>query len=79
MTFEKSLSVGSLGAYINWVNQIPLLSAEEEQELAEQLQKTGNLEAARKLVMSHLRLVVKMARGYDGYGLQQADLIQESR
>ena len=77
MTFEKSLSVGSLGAYINWVNQIPLLSAEEEQELAEQLQKTGNLEAARKLVMSHLRLVVKMARGYDGYGLQQADLIQE--
>ncbi len=77
MPFEKSLSVGSLGAYINWVNQIPLLSAEEEYELAEKLQQTGDLEAARKLVMSHLRLVVKMARGYNGYGLQQADLIQE--
>ncbi|MBV53983.1 MAG: RNA polymerase sigma factor RpoH [Coxiellaceae bacterium] len=74
---EKSLSVGSLGAYINWVNQIPLLSADEELQLADKLRRTGDLEAARKLVMSHLRLVVKMARGYDGYGLQQSDLIQE--
>lgn len=74
---EKSLSVGSLGAYINWVNQIPILSLEEEQQLALRLNQHNDLEAARKLVMSHLRFVVKIARGYSGYGLQQADLIQE--
>lgn len=74
---EKSLSVGSLGSYINWVNQVPLLSLEEEQELAQRLKQHNDLEAARKLVMSHLRFVVKIARGYSGYGLQQADLIQE--
>lgn len=72
-----SLSVGSLGAYIHWVNQIPLLTEEEEQTLTNRLHQTNDLEAARKLVMSHLRFVVKIARGYDGYGLQQADLIQE--
>ena len=74
---EKSLSTGSLSAYISWVNQIPLLTAEEETLLAEKLRRTGDIEAARKLVMSHLRLVVKIARGYEGYGLQQSDLIQE--
>lgn len=72
-----SLSVGSLGGYIHWVNQIPLLTENEEQALAERLQKTNDLEAARQLVMSHLRFVVKIARSYTGYGLQQADLIQE--
>lgn len=72
-----SLSVGSLAAYIHWVNQIPLLTEEEEQTLTNRLHQTNDLEAARKLVMSHLRFVVKIARGYDGYGLQQADLIQE--
>lgn len=72
-----SLSSGSLGAYIHWVNQVPLLSAEEEQTLAARLQKLGDLEAARKLILSHLRFVVKIARSYAGYGLQQADLIQE--
>lgn len=71
------LSVGSLGAYVHWVNQIPLLSEEEEQALSENLQKNNDLESARKLVMSHLRFVVRIARGYAGYGLQQADLIQE--
>lgn len=74
---QHNLSVGSLGSYIHWVNQIPMLTAEEEQELATKLSENNDLEAARKLVMSHLRLVVKIARGYNGYGLQQADLIQE--
>jgi len=74
---DQSLSVGSLASYIHWVNQIPLLSQEEEQELFFQLRNDNNLEAARKLVLAHLRLVVKIARGYSGYGLQQADLIQE--
>ncbi len=74
---DRSLSVGSLGSYIHWVNQIPLLSKEEELELAHKLKDNNDLEAARKMVLSHLRLVVKIARGYSGYGLQQADLIQE--
>ncbi len=75
--FEKSLSIGSLSSYIHWVNQLPLLTAEEEAELVERLKNHNDLEAARKLILSHLRLVVKIARGYDGYGLQKADLIQE--
>lgn len=74
---SQSLSVGSLGSYIHWVNQIPLLTLEEEQELTKRLKEFNDLEAARKLVMSHLRFVVRVARGYNGYGLQQADLIQE--
>lgn len=73
----SALSVGSLGAYIHWVNQVPMLTEEEEQSLATRLQKFNDLEAARKLVLSHLRFVVKIARSYSGYGLQQADLIQE--
>lgn len=73
----QSLSVGSLGAYIHWVNQIPMLSEEEERTLSESLFKFNDLESARKLVLSHLRFVVKIARMYTGYGLQQADLIQE--
>ncbi|OGT43042.1 MAG: RNA polymerase factor sigma-32 [Gammaproteobacteria bacterium RIFCSPHIGHO2_12_FULL_40_19] len=73
----SALSVGSLGAYIHWVNQVPLLTETEEQTLATRLQKMNDLEAARQLVLSHLRFVVKIARTYAGYGLQQADLIQE--
>lgn len=73
----NALSTGSLGGYIHWVNQIPLLTEEEEQRLAENLSKSNDIEAARRLVMSHLRFVVRIARGYAGYGLQQADLIQE--
>jgi RNA polymerase sigma-32 factor len=73
----KSLSVSSLGAYIKWVQHIPMLTLEEEQELADRLKNFNDLEAARRMVMSHLRFVVKVARGYDGYGLAQADLIQE--
>lgn len=68
---------GSLEGYIQAVNSIPLLTADEERALAERLQDHGDLEAARQLVMSHLRFVVHIARTYAGYGLPQADLIQE--
>ncbi|MBZ6065993.1 RNA polymerase sigma factor RpoH [Aeromonas schubertii] len=68
---------GSLESYIQGVNTIPVLSAEEERALAERLQQDGDLEAARQLVMSHLRFVVHVAKSYAGYGLPQADLIQE--
>ena len=67
---------GSLEQYIHTVNSIPMLTPEEETSLAEQ-QQNGDLEAAKKLILSHLRVVVSIARGYDGYGLNQADLIQE--
>ena len=74
---QFALPTGSLEAYIASVNQAPILSLEEEQRLARRLRADNDLEAARRLVMSHLRFVVKIARGYSGYGLQQADLIQE--
>jgi RNA polymerase sigma-32 factor len=75
--YEASVPLGSLEAYIHWANQVPLLSVEEEQELATDWQKNQNLEAARKMIMAHLRFVIRIARGYAGYGLPQADLIQE--
>ncbi|MAK44515.1 MAG: RNA polymerase sigma factor RpoH [Spongiibacter marinus] len=68
---------GDLSAYIQAVGSIPVLSVERERELAEELHYRGNLEAARELVMSHLRFVVHIAKSYSGYGLPQADLIQE--
>src|SRR3990167_10695462 len=71
------LPVGSLEAYIQRVNQIPLLTADEEYQYATQVQEHGDLEAARSLVLSHLRYVVSVARGYLGYGLPLGDLIQE--
>ena len=74
---ERSLSVGSLSSYIQWVNKIPLLSETEEQALASRLRYQGDVEAARLLVMAHLRFVVRVAKGYLGYGLPEADLIQE--
>lgn len=70
-------SSGSLEQYIQAVNSIPMLTPEEENELATRLQQRNDLEAARRLVMSHLRVVVSISRGYAGYGLPQADLIQE--
>ena len=70
-------SVGSLEGYIQAVNRIPMLTHEEELELATRFRRDADLDAARRLVMSHLRLVVSIARGYAGYGLPQADLIQE--
>jgi len=63
--------------YIQSVNQIPVLTADEERQLAERLHQDGDLDAARQLVLSHLRFVVHIAKGYAGYGLPQADLIQE--
>nr|WP_227429271.1 RNA polymerase sigma factor RpoH [Psychrobacter sp. I-STPA6b] len=67
----------NLGAYINSVHQIPILTPEQEQELAHRYYDDGDIEAARLLVMSHLRFVIHIARSYSGYGLPQADLIQE--
>lgn len=67
----------NLGAYINTVHQIPILTPEQEQELAHRYYDDGDVEAARMLVMSHLRFVIHIARSYSGYGLPQADLIQE--
>ena len=69
--------LGSLDHYIQAVNAIPVLSAPEELELATRFRATNDLDAARRLVLSHLRFVVHVARGYAGYGLQLGDLIQE--
>jgi RNA polymerase sigma-32 factor len=71
------MPTGSLESYIQTVNRFPLLSAEEERSLARRYRTDNDLEAARQLVLSHLRLVVAVARGYLGYGLPHADLIQE--
>ena len=70
-------SIGSLDAYIGAVHQIPVLSVEDEQALAQRFRDHEDLAAARELVYSHLRFVVHVARGYSGYGLQLGDLIQE--
>jgi RNA polymerase sigma-32 factor len=77
MSFPTPMPVGSIEAYIQSVSRFPLLSAEEERQFAQRLRDENDLEAARKLVLSHLRLVVSIARGYLGYGLPHADLIQE--
>jgi RNA polymerase sigma-32 factor len=69
--------LGSIEAYIQAIYRIPMLSQEDETRLATQFIKTNDLNAARALVMAHLRFVVKVAKGYAGYGLSQADLIQE--
>jgi len=70
-------TAGSLESYIQVVNRFPLLTEEEEMRYARQLRDDNNLEAASHLVLSHLRLVVSIARGYLGYGLPHSDLIQE--
>jgi RNA polymerase sigma-32 factor len=70
-------SVGSIDAYIQAVNRVPLLTADEEVSLAREFRDRDDLDAAGRLVMSHLRLVVAVARNYLGYGLPHADLIQE--
>ena len=72
-----SLSSGNLDDYIRQINSFPVLSAEEERDLALRLQNQNDLAAAQKLILSNLRFVVKIARGYTGYGLPLADLIQE--
>jgi RNA polymerase sigma-32 factor len=70
-------SAGSLEAYIQAANRVPMLTEAEEMDLARRFHDHEDLEAARKLVLSHLRLVIAVARGYLGYGLPHADLIQE--
>ncbi len=70
-------ALGSLEAYVGAVHQIAVLSAEDEQALARRFREEDDLQAARELVLSHLRFVVHVARGYNGYGLQLGDLIQE--
>src|SRR5215217_4377344 len=79
MTFALAVpsAIGSIESYIQSVNGFRILSQEEEVRLARSLRDEGNIDAARQLVLSHLRVVVAIARGYKGYGLPQADLIQE--
>jgi RNA polymerase sigma-32 factor len=75
--FPVPVAIGSLDAYVNAVHQIPMLTQDEEQDLARRFNGDNDLDAAKQMVLSHLRFVVHVARGYSGYGLQVADLIQE--
>jgi RNA polymerase sigma-32 factor len=75
--FALAGPLGSLDAYLDRVGRIPVLTREEERDLAEEFRFQGNLDSARQLVLSHLRFVVHIARGYSGYGLPVGDLIQE--
>ncbi len=77
LAFPVPSAVGSLESYVQSVNRFPLLSQETEVDLARRFRDEGDVEAARQLVLSHLRVVVAIARGYLGYGLPHADLIQE--
>lgn len=77
LAFPVPTSAGSLESYIQSVKALPVLTPEEEHDYAVRLKRDNDVEAARMLVMSHLRVVVSIARGYLGYGLPQADLIQE--
>ncbi len=77
MTLPVVSSADSLDKYLQTIKQFPVLTAEEEYGYATRLKQSGDLEAARALIVSHLRLVASIARGYSGYGLPQSDLIQE--
>ena len=77
MALQPMPALGSIEAYTQAVSESPMLSAEQEQALARRLRDYNDLDAARQLVMSHLRFVVRVARGYRGYGLALSDLIQE--
>ena len=77
MALGFSGALGNIDAYISAVNRMPMLTHEEEMSLARRLRDDNDVGAAQKLVLSHLRLVVSIARGYLGYGLPHADLIQE--
>jgi len=77
LALPVNLSIGTFDAYLNVVRQMPQLTSEEEHELALRYHEEGDLEAARQLVMTNLRFVVHIARGYSGYGLSMPDLIQE--
>ena len=77
LAIPMTLPTGSMEAYVSAAFQLPMLTAEEEHDLAVRLRDRHDLQAARALVMSHLRFVVRIARGYSGYGLPQSDLVQE--
>lgn len=77
MSLPIPSALGNIDAYIQAANRYPMLSGAEETSLAERFHKDGDVEAARQLVLSHLRLVISIARGYLGYGLPHSDLIQE--
>ncbi|MDD5271965.1 MAG: RNA polymerase sigma factor RpoH [Methylovulum sp.] len=77
LTLPVNLSVGTFDAYLNLVKQMPKLSSEQEHELAVKYRDHGDLEAARQLVMTNLRFVVHVAKGYSGYGLSLPDIVQE--
>jgi RNA polymerase sigma-32 factor len=77
LTLPVNLSVGTFDAYLNLVRQMPRLTAEQERELTLKYRDHGDLDAARELVMTNLRFVVHVARGYNGYGLSMPDIIQE--
>jgi len=76
-TMPVLMGSGNLDAYIQAARRVPILTPEEEYSLAQDLQETGNIESAQKLVLPHLRFVIKIANNYAGYGLSIADLIQE--
>ncbi|TAK59752.1 RNA polymerase sigma factor RpoH [Methylobacter sp.] len=77
LALPVNLSVGTFDAYLNVVRQMPKLTVEQERELAIKFRDNGDLEAARELVMTNLRFVIHVARGYSGYGLSMPDIIQE--
>ncbi|MES9897398.1 MAG: RNA polymerase sigma factor RpoH [Sedimenticola sp.] len=77
LAIPSTLPTGSIDAYISAAYQLPMLSVDEERSLANRLRDNDDLEAARALVLSHLRFVIRVARGYSGYGLALPDLIQE--
>ncbi|MDO9138707.1 MAG: RNA polymerase sigma factor RpoH [Methylobacter sp.] len=77
LALPVNLSVGTFDAYLNVVRQMPKLTVEQERELALKFRDDGDLEAARELVMTNLRFVIHVARGYSGYGLSMPDIIQE--
>ncbi|MFZ2450169.1 MAG: RNA polymerase sigma factor RpoH [Methylovulum miyakonense] len=77
LTLPVNLSVGTFDAYVNLVKQMPKLTSEQEHELAVKYRDYGDLEAARQLVMTNLRFVVHVAKGYSGYGLSMPDIVQE--
>ncbi|WP_198245006.1 RNA polymerase sigma factor RpoH [methane-oxidizing endosymbiont of Gigantopelta aegis] len=77
LTLPANLSVGTFDTYVNAIAQLPRLSAEEEHKLAVRFHEEGDIDAARQLVLSNLRFVVHIAKGYSGYGLPLPDLVQE--
>ncbi|HXH54119.1 MAG TPA: RNA polymerase sigma factor RpoH [Gammaproteobacteria bacterium] len=77
LVIQPQLPIGSLEAYIQRINDIPILTVEEEHRLATQFQEQGDLKAAQQLVLAHLKYVARVSRGYLGYGLPLGDLIQE--